>query len=137
MSNPYEAPSSPLGDSTSRRGFPWRIFPAAFFVLFGGLLAVGMPIAFVLRINRPPAIVENLRFTFTLGAFIQCMAGVLWVASGVSFWQRRWWRAAACLLLGYGSGVLGAWLMDERGAPRRKPAIVRSRAVIKDERPEL
>jgi hypothetical protein len=108
MANPYQPPESPPSISPPRRGIRWRLIPSAFLMLFGGLLALGVGLGFVIILARSPDIAAEFRSPQMFGGLLIGTAGILWVASGTFLWERKWWRAALGLVLGNASGVLGA-----------------------------
>ena len=114
MSNSSDIPAAMTEGSSQPKRFRWRLVPALFLALFGGLLAVGYTVVWIIRLadsSGPTPDVHSLR---TDTALLMISAGVLWVVSGLCFWKRRWWLAVACLIMGYALGGFGMWLYEKR-----------------------
>ena len=87
------------------------MIPAAFLMLFGGLLVLSVlagQVVVLIKSSNPDGLPPLGSWS---GPLLIGLAGCLWIASGTCFWFRRWWLAALSLILGYASGAFGGSLI--------------------------
>lgn len=107
--NPYASPKTPA-EAPSRRGFRWRIVFSALLIVFGAPLALCSLLMLGFGLVSVWLGGDGLPAEMLFGALLHVVAGLVWLASGIAIWRRKWWRGILGFVVGYVFGVGGAYL---------------------------
>jgi hypothetical protein len=100
--------------------FSWRLLIGWSLILFGGLLSSLTVISVLLQVMivffiplRP--IYRSSPGAIAAGAFLQFVAGLIWLFAGRQILSKRVWWPLLAIVLGYFCGVVGAILLGPPG----------------------
>ena|SRR5690349_9126626 len=121
------------GPSPQPNRFRWRIIPGWFFLIFGGFLAIGNALYLALWLFLVFRGYERPSATTLGGIYLSASAGIVWFLAGRAFFAGQWKSALLAVLIGYGLGALGSYLVMELPRKKARQAVFSKRRIVRVE----